>query len=77
MTGYRPRNKSRHAGGRDINDPDYYDHWADLHRITKAIKALKADLKRDCIPHYKYDELCDKISSMQIAVKLKDTTKHG
>ena len=44
---------------------------------TKAIKALKADLKRDCIPYYKYDELCDRISSMQIAVKLKDTTKHG
>jgi hypothetical protein len=50
MTGYRARNKARHAGGRDINDVDYYDHWADLHKIMKDIKALKADLKRDCIP---------------------------
>jgi hypothetical protein len=77
MTGYRARNKARHAGGRDINDVDYYDHWADLHKIMKDIKALKADLKRDCIPYYKYDELCQRISGMQIAVKLKDTTKHG
>jgi hypothetical protein len=77
MTGYRPRNKARHAGGRDINDVDYYDHWADLHRITQAIKGLKADLKRDCIPYYKYDELCKQISGMQIKIKLKDELKHG
>ena len=74
---YKPRNKARHAGGRDITNPDFYDHWADLHKITKDIKALKADLQRDCIPQYKYDELCDRISGMQIVVKQKDKQLHG
>tara|TARA_R100000654_G_scaffold62723_1_gene89847 strand:- start:155 stop:385 length:231 start_codon:yes stop_codon:yes gene_type:complete len=73
----KPMNKAAFKGGKDIRDPDYYEHWADLHRITQAIKGLKSDLKRDCIPYYKYDELCEQISGMQIKIKLKDTTKHG
>jgi hypothetical protein len=70
-------NKARYSGGRKIKDAELYEHWADLHKITKAIKALKADLKRDCIPYYKYDELCEKISGMQIEVMLRDGLKHG
>ena len=70
-------NKARYSGGRKIKDAELYEHWADLHKITKAIKTLKADLKRDCIPYYKYDELCEKISGMQIEVMLRDGLKHG
>ena len=70
-------NKARYSGGRKIKDAELYEHWADLHKITKAIKGLKADLKRDCIPYYKYDELCEKISGMQIEVMLRDGLKHG
>jgi len=70
-------NKAKYAGGRDITEPDYYDHWADLHKIQDSIKLLKKDLERDSIPYYKYDELCDRISSMQIMVKQKDKIKNG
>ena len=77
MVKRKPTNKARYSGGRKIKDAELYEHWADLHKITKAIKALKADLKRDCIPYYKYDELCDKISGMQIEVMLRDGLKHG
>ena len=73
--GYKPRNKARYAGGRDITEPDYYDHWADLHAIQKKIKSLKADLKRDCIPYYKYDELVLKIEDYKEKIKEKDKLK--
>ena len=77
MVKRKPTNKARYSGGRKIKDAELYEHWADLHKITKAIKALKADLKRDCIPYYKYDELAEKISAMQIMVKQKDKIKNG
>ena len=73
----KPMNKAKYAGGRDITEPDYYDHWADLHKIQDSIKLLKKDLERDCIPYYKYDELCERISGMQIMVKQKDKIKNG
>ena len=77
MVKRKPMNKAKYKGGRDIHDADFYEHWSDLHKITNAVKGLKADLKRDCIPYYKYDELCKQISGMQIKIKLKDELKHG
>ena len=60
-----------------ITDIDFYDTYRYLNNIQNSVKNLKSDLKRDCIPFYKYDELCERISGMQIKIKLKDTTKHG
>ena len=73
----KPMNKAAFKNGKDISDPMLYKHWADLHRIKERIKKLKEDLERDCIPYYKYDELCERISGMQIMVKQKDKIKNG
>ena len=53
--------KIRYKGGKGINNPILYDHWANLYKITKQIKILKKDLERDCKAYWKYDELCDTI----------------
>ena len=61
----KPMNKARHKGGRDINNPILYDHWADLYKIRERIIKLKEDLKRDCRAYWKYDDLAKDIHNMQ------------
>ena len=65
-------NKARYSGGRKIKDAELYEHWADLHKITKAIKGLKADLKRDCRAYWKYDDLAQDIVKMQKLIIKQD-----
>ena len=65
-------NKARHKGGRDINNPILYDHWADLYKIRERIKLLKKDLDRDCKAYWKYDALVEDITDMQKLVKDND-----
>tara|TARA_Y100000004_G_scaffold84116_1_gene94428 strand:- start:272 stop:505 length:234 start_codon:yes stop_codon:yes gene_type:complete len=69
---YKPINKARHKGGRDIVHPDNYDNWANLHKIKERIKMLKADLKRDCKPYYKFDQLIQDIEQSQKLIIHKD-----
>ena len=70
--GYKARNKARHKGGRDMNNPDMYTHWSDLYKICQRIKMLKADLQRDCKAYWKYDALVEDITDMQKLVKEND-----
>ena len=68
----KPINKARHKGGRDINNPILYDHWADLYRIRERIKLLKKDLERDCKAYWKYDDLAKDILGMQKLIIKQD-----
>ena len=43
--------------------------------IQNSVKNLKSDLKRDCIPYYKYDELVLKIEDYKKKIKEKDKLK--
>ena len=69
---YKPINKARHKGGRDISNPDYYAHWSDLYKVAERIKKLKEDLQRDCKAYWKYDALVEDITDMQKLVKDND-----
>ncbi len=69
---YKPINKARHKGGRDMNNSDMYTHWSDLYKICQRIKMLKADLQRDCKAYWKYDALIEDITDMQKLVKEND-----
>jgi hypothetical protein len=69
---YKPRNKARHKGGRDMNNPDMYEHWSDLYKVRERIKKLKEDLQRDCKAYWKYDALVEDIYDMQQLVLTKD-----
>ena len=66
-------NKARYKGGREINNPILYDHWANLYKIDKKIADLKKDLERDCKAYWKYDELRDTIKDLQKAIIIQDT----
>ena len=70
--GRKPINKARHKGGRDINNPILYDHWADLYKIRERIKLLKKDLERDCKAYWKYDALAEDIQDMQKLISKLD-----
>lgn len=69
---YKARNKARHKGGRDMNNPDMYTHWCDLYKVKERIKKLKEDLQRDCKAYWKYDALVEDITNMQKLVKDND-----
>jgi len=58
-----------------ITDIDFYDSYKYLNNIQNSIKGLKSDLKRDCIPYYKYDELVLKIEDYKNKIKEKDKLK--
>ena len=64
-------------GKKSIHDTELYEMFRYLEKCKTKVINLKSDLKRDCIPYYKYDELCEKISGMQIEVMLRDGLKHG
>lgn len=58
-----------------ITDIDFYDSYKYLTNIQNSVKNLKSDLKRDCIPYYKYDELVLKIEDYKNKIKEKDKLK--
>jgi hypothetical protein len=70
----QPKNlkKPRHKGGKEINNPILYDHWADLYKIRERIKLLKKDLERDCKAYWKYDALAEDIQDMQKLIIQQD-----
>ena len=68
----KPINKARHKGGRKINNPVLYDHWADLYKVSERIKKLKEDLQRDCKAYWKYDALVEDIQDMQKLIIQQD-----
>ena len=69
----KPSKKIRFKEAKEINNPILYDHWANLHRISKQIKLLKKDLERDCKAYCKYDELCNTILDLQKGIIIQDT----
>ena len=69
---YKARNKARHKGGRDMNNPDMYTHWSDLYKVRERIKKLKEDLQRDCKAYWKYDDLVKDINTLQTQIKKED-----
>tara|TARA_Y100000004_G_scaffold114348_1_gene128436 strand:- start:230 stop:475 length:246 start_codon:yes stop_codon:yes gene_type:complete len=58
-----------------ITDIDLYDCYKYLNNIENSVKNLKSDLKRDCIPYYKYDELVLTIQDYKLQIKKKDELK--
>jgi hypothetical protein len=58
-----------------ITDIDLYDSYKYLTNIQNSVKGLKSDLKRDCIPYYKYDELVLVIEDYKQQIKKKDELK--
>jgi len=67
-----PSQKIKYKDGKEINNRMLYDHWANLHRLSKQIKLLKKDLERDCKAYWKYDDMCNRIKAMQTAIILQD-----
>ena len=74
MPSGQPKNlkNPRHKGGKGINNPMLYDHWANLYKLSKQIKLLKKDLERDCKAYWKYDDMCNRIKAMQNAIIMQD-----
>ena len=68
----KPSQKIKYKGGKGISNPMLYDHWANLHRLSKQIKLLKKDLERDCKAYWKYDDMCNRIVAMQKALIMQD-----
>jgi hypothetical protein len=58
-----------------ITDIDLYDCYKYLTNVENSVKTLKSDLKRDCIPYYKYDELVLTIQDYKLQIKKKDELK--
>jgi len=58
-----------------INDIDLYDNYKQLSIIQGTVIMLKSDLKRDCIPYYKYDKLVKLIEGYKEQIKEKDKLK--
>lgn len=58
-----------------ITDIDLYDCYKYLNNIENSVKNLKSDLKRDCIPYYKYDELVLTVQDYKLQIKKKDELK--
>jgi len=58
-----------------ITNIDFYDSYKYLNNIQNSVNGLKSDLKRECIPYYKYDELVLKIEDYKNKIKEKDKLK--
>jgi hypothetical protein len=62
-------------GEKAIHDIEIYETFRYLEKCKKTIINLKADLKRECIPYYKYDDCVKDIERYQKLLIEKDKLK--